>query len=145
MSKRLRILVVNHNRILRAGISDLIAMQPDFELVDSIAAADDAVDRFTATRPDLTLMDLDLPADSGLDSICRMRQADPSAWIIGLATDEGDDRCVRALGAGVSALLAKEQIGAMLISLIHMGRSREALELNESATEGLSWSEIKRV
>ena len=124
----------------------MIAMQPDFELVDSIAAADDAVDRFTATRPDLTLMDLDLPSDSGRDSICpNPSNRSMEAWIIGLVTDEGDDCCLRALGAGASALLAKEQIGAVLISLIRMGRSPEPFELNESSTEELSWPEIERV
>jgi DNA-binding NarL/FixJ family response regulator len=145
MTERLRILVVDHNAILREGISVVIEMQPDFELVGSISAAAGAIDRFAAARPDLTLMDLDLPSDSGLDAILRIRQMDPAAWIIGLVTDEGNERCQRAVVAGVSALLAKEQIGAMLISLIRMGKPQDQFGLDESWLEEPAQPEAKLV
>jgi DNA-binding NarL/FixJ family response regulator len=122
MKEPLRVLSVNHNRILREGISVLFEMDRDFELIDSVATADAAVEAFAATHPDLTLVDLDLPADSSLDAISRIRQIDAAAWIIGLTIDELDDRCLRALTVGVSTLLSKDQIGTMLIPMIRIGQ-----------------------
>jgi DNA-binding NarL/FixJ family response regulator len=97
-------------------------MDRDFELIDSVATADAAVEAFAATHPDLTLVDLDFPADRSLDVISRIRQIDAAAWIIGLTIDELDDRCLRAVMAGVSTLLSKDQIGTMLISVIRTGQ-----------------------
>ena len=121
MKDRLRVLSVNHNRILREGISALLEMDRNFELIDSVATADAAVEAFAATHPDLTLVDLDLPAEGSLDVISRIRQIDAAAWIIGLTIDELDERCLQAVIVGVSSLLAKDQIGTMLIPLIRTG------------------------
>jgi DNA-binding NarL/FixJ family response regulator len=122
MKERLRVLSVNHNRILRDGISVLLEMDRDFELIDSVATADAAVEAFAATHPDLTLVDLDLPEDSSLDVLSRIRQIDAAAWIIGLTIDELDDRCQRAVMVGVSTLVSKDQIGTMLIPVIRTGQ-----------------------
>jgi DNA-binding NarL/FixJ family response regulator len=97
-------------------------MDHDLELIDSVATADAAVEAFAATHPDLTLVDLDLPADSSVDAISRIRQIDAAAWIIGLTIDELDDRCLRAVMVGVSALLPKDQIGTILIPVIRAGK-----------------------
>src|SRR5689334_8983523 len=125
MSERPRVLAVNHNRLLREGISVLLEMDADFELVDSVATPDVAVELFAATRPDVTLVDLDLPADGGLDVINRIRQMDPEAWIIGLTIDERDHRCQQAVMAGVSTLLSKDQVGSMLNPVIRAGPPQE--------------------
>src|SRR5579862_5663727 len=122
MRERLRVLSVNQNRILRNGISVLLETDHDFELIASVATAESVVEAFAATHPDLTLMDLDLPADSSLDAISRIRQIDAAAWIIGLTIDELDGRCLRAVTIGVSTLLPKDQIGTMLIPAIRTGR-----------------------
>jgi DNA-binding NarL/FixJ family response regulator len=132
MKVRLRILSVNHNRILREGISVLFERDQDFELIDSVATADAAVEAFAATRPDLTLVDLDLPADSSLDVISRIRQIDATAWIIGLTIDELDDRCLRAVMFGVSTLLSTDQIGTMLIPMIRSGQPVSTLNIDGS-------------
>jgi len=118
MAKSLRVLCANQNRILREGIRVLITMQPDFDLVGSVASADAVVSIFAEELPDVTLVDVDLPADSGLDAISCIRQIDPGAWIIALITDEDEERCSRALTAGASNFLAKDRIGSMLIPLI---------------------------
>ncbi len=122
MRERLRVLSVNHNRMLREGISVLLEMDRDFELIDSVATADAAVEAFAATHPDLTLVDLDLPADGSLDVIGRIRQIDAEARIIGLTIDELDDRCLQAVMVGVSTLLSKDQIGTRLIPVIRTGQ-----------------------
>lgn len=107
----IRVLAVVHNRILREGICCLIETQAGLDLAGAVSTADDAVLRFAELRPDLTLMDLDLPADGGLDAIRRIRLADPAAWLIGLLTDEADERSLEAIAAGASIVLAKHRLG----------------------------------
>jgi DNA-binding NarL/FixJ family response regulator len=97
-------------------------MDRGFKEINSVATADAAVEAFAATHPDLTLVDLDSPADSSLDVISRIRQIDASAWIIGLTIDELDERSLRAVMVGVSTLLSKDQIATMLIPVIRTGR-----------------------
>jgi DNA-binding NarL/FixJ family response regulator len=130
MKYRLRVLSVNHNRILREGISVFFEKNHDFELIDSVATADAAVEAFAANRPDLTLMDLDFPEDGSLDVISRIRQIEAAAWIIGLTIDELDERCLRAVMVGVSTLLSKDQIGTMLIPVIRTGQPVTTFKLD---------------
>ena len=71
MAPPLRVLAVHHNQILRDGICVLIAMQPDLELVGAVAEADHAIRLFAELRPDLMLVDLELPSGAGLDALDR--------------------------------------------------------------------------
>lgn len=122
MSPPIRILAVNQNRILRDGLCMLIEMQPDLDLVASAADGDAAISLFADRRPDVTLMDLDLPGHTGVDAIHRIRGIDPHAWVIGLLTFEGDKCGREAMEAGATAILAKDRIGEMLLPLIRAER-----------------------
>ncbi|HJX96321.1 MAG TPA: response regulator, partial [Candidatus Acidoferrum sp.] len=83
--------------------------------------ADAAVHLFAEMRPDLTLVDLNLPSGSAIDAIHRIRRIDPDAWIIGLVAYEWDDRCREAIAAGASAVLSKDLIAEKLMPLIRTG------------------------
>src|SRR5438046_3501015 len=74
----------------------------DLQLVSSVAEADSAIGLFDAARPELTLVDLDLPFARSLDVIRRIRELDPIAWIIGLVTYEWDECARESLDAGAS-------------------------------------------
>jgi DNA-binding NarL/FixJ family response regulator len=117
----IRVLAVNRNRILREGLSVLIGMQPGLELVATTAAPDLALTIFAEERPDLTLMDLDLPDDTGIEAILRIRQIDPAAWVIALVTDDSGENGSRAVAAGAEAVVPKDLIGELLVPMI-LGR-----------------------
>jgi two-component system NarL family response regulator len=104
----------------------LIGMQPGLELVASLETPDLALSIFAEQRPDLTLMDLDMPSDTGVDAILRIRKIDPSAWVIALVTHDWDDSGTRAVKAGASAVIPKDLIGEMLVPLILSGRQSAA-------------------
>jgi len=96
----------------------LIGMQPGLELVAITPTSDMALGIFAEKRPDLTLMDLDLPADDGVDAICRIRQIDPEARVIALVTDDSGESGIRAVAAGAEAVVAKDLIGEILVPMI---------------------------
>jgi DNA-binding NarL/FixJ family response regulator len=107
----LRVLAVVHNRILREGICCLVNTQEELKLAGAASTAEDAVVRFEDLRPDLTLLDLDLPADGGLTAVRGIRELDPAAWIVALITDEADEKGHQALALGASTVIAKHRIG----------------------------------
>ena len=98
MEKRqIRILVVDHNPLLREGLSLLIHSEPDMELVGAVASGEEAVQWFTQHRPDVTLMDLDLPSGSGITAILKILQIDPGTCVLGSCTYDWDESSVQAL------------------------------------------------
>jgi DNA-binding NarL/FixJ family response regulator len=117
----LRVLALNHNSIFREGLRIFIEAQPNVTLAGSVADADAAVLLFAELRPDLTLVDLNLPSGRGIDAIRRIRGIDRDAWIIGLVTYEWDDCGTEAIAAGALAVLSKDLIMDKLMPLIRTG------------------------
>jgi DNA-binding NarL/FixJ family response regulator len=113
-----RVLAVDHNVLLRDGLSLLIQSHADMELVDAVASAKEAVASFTQYRPAVTLMDLDLPDASGIIAIREIRKLDPAACILGLFTHDWENLCNQALQAGARRCLAKDRLNAELAAAI---------------------------
>jgi DNA-binding NarL/FixJ family response regulator len=128
----LRVLAVNQNRIFREGLRIFIEAQPNVMAAGFVEDADAAVLLFAELRPDLTLVDLNLPSGSGIDAIRRIRGIDPDAWIIGLVTYEWDDRCREAIAAGALSVLSKDLIAEKLMPLIRTGP-----QVRQPASEGV--------
>jgi DNA-binding NarL/FixJ family response regulator len=117
-----RIILVLYNRLLRDGICVLLGACEDLELVAVAATIDDLKPLFTSRRPDLVLMDLDLPARNALDGIKQIQDLERGAWIIGLATHEEEEHCAQAIEVGAATVIAKDLIGKVLVPLIRDGR-----------------------
>jgi DNA-binding NarL/FixJ family response regulator len=106
----IRVLCVDDHRLMREGIAVVIGRNADMEVVASAANGAQAVDLFKVYRPDVTLMDLQLPILSGLDTISAIRDIDPAARIIVLTMYQGDEDIHRALDAGAATYLLKDAI-----------------------------------
>ena len=117
-SKRIRILAVDDHPILRQGITGLIADESDMTLVAEAANGREAIQQFRAHRPDVTLMDLQMPVMSGLDAMIAIRGEFPEARIIVLTTYAGDVQARRALQAGARAYLLKNSLHKELLDTI---------------------------
>jgi DNA-binding NarL/FixJ family response regulator len=115
---KIRVLAVDHNTLLRDGLSLLIQSHTDMELVDAVASAKEAVASFARHRPAVTLMDLDLPDASGIIAIREIRKLAPAACILGLFTHDWENLCNQALQAGARRCLAKERLNAELAAAI---------------------------
>ena len=148
---RIRVLAVDDHLLLRKGIAALIEEEQDLLLVGEAATGQKAVECFRELRPDVTLMDLQLPDISGIDAIATIRQEFPKARIVVLTTYRGDIQALRALQAGASGYLLKTMIRKDLLDTIravHSGRRyvppEVAAELAEHiAMEQLSEREIE--
>jgi DNA-binding NarL/FixJ family response regulator len=127
MTKKIRILAVDDHPLLREGIAAVLEGEEDFELVAEATNGQEAVDRFRIHRPDVTLMDLQMPGMNGIDAMLAIRSEFTNARFIVLTTYQGDVQALRALKAGASGYLLKSMLRKELLDTIravHAGRKR---------------------
>jgi DNA-binding NarL/FixJ family response regulator len=114
----IRILVVDDHPLWREGIAALISIAPDMQLVGACSNGREAIEQFRALRPNITLMDLQMPLMSGREAIAAIRGEFPDARIIVLTTYAGDVEVGRAFKAGACALLVKNLAHQELLDTI---------------------------
>lgn len=138
----IRILCVDDHPLLREGIASMIENQTDMALIAEACNGSEAVECFRQHRPDVTLMDLQMPEMSGIDAMSRIRGEFPDARIIVLTTHAGDGLVSRALKGGARAYLLKSSVRKELLEMIravHAGQRRVspeiAAEIAEHATD----------
>jgi DNA-binding NarL/FixJ family response regulator len=147
----IRILTVDDHRLIRQGIAGLVAVESDMRVVAEAANGREALQQFRAYRPDITLMDLQMPEMNGLDAISAIRGEYPEARIIVLTTYSGDVQALRALRAGARAYLLKDGLEKELLDAIravHAGRKavspEVSFQLAEHATDdALTLGEVR--
>ena len=150
-SKQIRILTVDDHALLRQGIASLIADEHDMTLVAEAANGREAIQQFRTHRPDITLMDLQMPEMNGLDAMVTILGEFPEARIIVLTTYSGDVQALRAIKAGARAYLLKNSLHKELLGAIravHAGRKTLSPEVSfqlaeHSAEESLSAAEVR--
>jgi two-component system NarL family response regulator len=118
MDRRIRILVVDDHPMIRAGLSASIETEPDMSVIASACTGAEGIDLFRQHQPDITLMDLKMPAIGGVEAIRAIRSGSPSAKIIVLSTYQGDEDIFRALEAGAITYLLKDTLGKDLVRVI---------------------------
>jgi DNA-binding NarL/FixJ family response regulator len=138
----IRVLAVDDHPLLRSGIAALISAEPDMKLVAEASNGQEAIEAFRLHRPDVTLMDLQMPGMNGSEAIDRIQSEFPNARIIVLTTYAGDVQILRALRAGARAFLLKGLVHRELLETIravHAGHKRippdVAANLAEHATD----------
>src|ERR1700712_2628150 len=108
MSDVIRILIVEDHAVVRQGLVALLNTVPEFSVVAQAADGELGVALFREHKPDITLMDLRLPRQNGVETIGRIRKEFPEARIIVLTTYDGDEDIYRALQAGARGYLLKD-------------------------------------
>jgi two-component system NarL family response regulator len=114
----IRVLCVDDHAVVREGITLIIDMQPDMQVVGCASTGESAIEQYRLHRPAVTLMDLQLPGISGLDTIRSIRREDPAARIIVLTMYEGDEDIFRALQAGAATYLLKNTLSDDLVRVV---------------------------
>jgi DNA-binding NarL/FixJ family response regulator len=147
--KMIRILAVDDHPLLRKGLAAVVNAEPDMKLVAEASNGEDAIEKFRTHRPDVVLMDLQMPGLNGIEATNRILSEFSDARIIVLTTYQGDVQVLRALQAGARAYLLKGHDRELIetIHAVYEGRKKIppeiAAELAEHATdEALSEREI---
>ena len=151
MTKKIRVIAVDDHPLLREGIAAVMQGEEDIELVAEGTGGKEAIDLFRLHRPDVTLMDLQMPDMNGIDAMIAIRSDFPNARFIVLTTYQGDVQALRALKAGASGYLLKNMLRKELLETIravHAGRKRIppeiAAELADHVTDdALSEREVE--
>jgi two-component system, NarL family, response regulator len=128
----IRVLTVDDHPLLREGIAALINAESDMKLVADASNGQDAIEKFRLYRPDVTVMDLQMPAMNGIEAIISIRSECPNARIIVLTTYTGDAQVLRALKAGARAYILKGHVHRELLDTIrtvHAGQKRIPTEI----------------
>ena len=120
-----RVMCVDDHRLMREGIRRIVALQPDMVVVAEASNGTEAIEQFQKHKPDVTLMDLQLPSVNGHEAIKAIRSLQPDARIVVLTMYCGDEDVYRAIAAGVMGYILKDAVPDDLIHVIrevHAGR-----------------------
>jgi len=134
----IRVLSVDDHALFREGVASLLGGQADLKLVAEASSGREAVEQFRTHRPDVTLMDLQMPEMNGIEATVAIREECASARIIVLTTYVGDAQVMRALEAGARGYLLKSALRKELpetIRLVNAGRKRIAAEVATELAE----------
>ena len=134
----IRILAVDDHPLVRGGISGLVTGQADMKMIGEASNGREAIQQFREHRPDVTLMDLQMPEMNGLDAIIAIRDEFPEARIIVLTTYTGDVQVLRAIKAGARAYLLKNALHKELLDTIravHTGKKTISPEVSFQLAE----------
>ncbi|ADG10562.1 DNA-binding response regulator [Caulobacter segnis] len=118
MNDVMSVLIVDDHPLLREGVAAVLEAEPDIQVVGEAADGQDAIAQFKRLRPDVVLMDLQMPGVDGVEAIREIRAQAPDARIIVLTTYAGDVRALSALRAGASGYLLKSSLRRELIDTI---------------------------
>ncbi|GGG70534.1 response regulator [Edaphobacter dinghuensis] len=141
MAEPIRILVVDDHHVVRQGLVALLNIMPEIKVVGEASDGLEAIELYRSLRPDITLMDLQLPKMTGVEAIQKIREGDPNARFVVLTTFDGDEDIFRALQAGAKAYLLKGMTLEELLSTIqavHSGKTRISPAIAEKLAERMS-------
>lgn len=114
----IRLLLVDDHPLMREGVAAIVQRQPDMLVAGEAASGVEAVERYAQLRPDVTLMDLQMPGMDGMKAIRSIRTSWPDARILVLTTYQGDAQAWLALKAGAVGYMVKTTLRATLIDAI---------------------------
>lgn len=134
----IRILTVDDHPLLRKGIAALVNGEGDMELIAEASNGQEAIEKFRLHRPDVTLMDLQMPEMDGTEAIARIQSEFPGARIVVLTTYTGDAQVLKALQAGARGYILKAHVHRELLEIIravHAGHKRIPPEIASELAE----------
>jgi DNA-binding NarL/FixJ family response regulator len=126
-SERIRVLVADDHPVFRRGMRAILGAEPDTELLGEATDGEEAVTLALELRPDVILMDLNMPNLNGIEATRRILQANPDTAILMLTMFEDDKSILAAMRAGAHGYVLKGADGAEMLRAIHAVASGEAI------------------
>ena len=145
MSDAIRLMLVEDHAVVRQGLAALLGSEDALEVVGAVGDGMAGVEMYARLRPDIVLMDLQMPKMGGVEAIKKIREQHPAARIIVLTTFDGDEDIYRALQAGARAYLLKGMPVEELVTTIyavHKGKLHIPGPVAEKLAERVSGQEL---
>jgi DNA-binding NarL/FixJ family response regulator len=145
MAEAIRVMLVEDHQLVRQGLSALLSADEGLEVVGAVGDGVEAVTQYRKLQPDVTLMDLQMPKQGGVEAIKQIRAEFPLARLIVLTTYDGDEDIYRALQAGARAYLLKGMPLDELVSTIqavHAGKLHIPASVAEKLAQRVSGQEL---
>lgn len=111
-----RVLIVDDQKPFRGAARTVVTLTPEFEVVGEAESGEEAVDKAADLRPDLVLMDINLPGINGIEAVRRIKAARPETVAFLLSTYRATDLPGDARGSGAAAYIHKEELGPDVLS-----------------------------
>jgi DNA-binding NarL/FixJ family response regulator len=143
----IRVLCVDDHRLVLQGIALILGGYPDLEVVGCATTGEEALALFRMHRPDVTLLDLQLPRMSGLETIREIRKEDPAARIVVVTMYQGDEDIRTALHAGAATYLLKDTLSDELVRVVrevHAGKRPISDDVQTRLAEHLAYTSLTR-
>jgi DNA-binding NarL/FixJ family response regulator len=131
----IRVLVVDDHPLMRSGIVAVVDRESDMTVVGEVGDGESALARYDELRPDVTLMDLQMPGMGGVETIARLRRRHADAAIVVLTTYKGDVQALKAIRAGAGGYLLKSAVRTELVDTIRSVRGGRPYILPEVAAD----------
>lgn len=145
---RISVLAVDDHPLLREGIASVLQGAADIALVAQAGSGREAVDLFRHHRPDVTLMDIQMPGMNGIDALVEIRRDFPAARLVMLTVSRGDAMARNAIQAGAAGYLLKSMVRTELcetIRAVHAGQRRIPAEIASELAAGLAHEALSEV
>lgn len=107
MTETIRILIVDDHPVVRDGLVAILSTQPEFEVVGEVGSGREVIDQVAGLRPDVILLDLEMPGLDGVETLRRLRQVDGEIRVIVFTAFDTDERILAAVQAGAQGYLLK--------------------------------------
>jgi DNA-binding NarL/FixJ family response regulator len=134
---KIRLLVVEDQSLVREALRALLSYRSEFEVMAAVSNGREAMEQFRRDRPDVVLMDLQMPEMDGLSTTRALLREDPACKVLILTTYEGDEDVYKALAAGARGYLLKECPPDELFAAIRKVASGEG-HVSKPAAESLA-------
>ena len=142
---RIRLLIVDDHPMMRDGIASAVRNQQDMEVVGEASDGREAIEKVRSLRPDVTLLDLNMPEMNGLEALQRIRTEFPDARVVVLTTYKGDVLANRSLKAGAMGYLLKSSLRTDMVGAIraaHDGRRYVPAEVAVTLAEHMGSEDL---
>jgi DNA-binding NarL/FixJ family response regulator len=124
----MRVIVVDDDAIVVRSLATILSAEPDIEVSGTGTSGEEAASLFSACKPDVVLMDIQMPGGDGLSAAEKILAADPAARVVFLTTFSDDDYIVRALRLGARGYLIKQDVATIALALRSVMAGQSVLE-----------------
>lgn len=116
----IRIVIADDHALLRQGIKNVLSLEPDFEVVGEAADGDEAISKVESLKPDILLLDINMPRMTGLEVAKRLKAAKAAVKIIILTIHDDESYVIEVIKSGAIGYLLKDIEPGMLVKAIRM-------------------------